>query len=404
MEHFEFTGAQGFALSARIDKPKNSAPRAYALFAHCFTCGKDLQPANRIAKALTNDGIAVVRFDFTGLGKSDGDFANTNFSSNVADLLAAAEYMRTNLEAPSLMIGHSLGGTASLIAAKEIPEIRAVVTIGAPANTTNIIKQFPNYVTTIEKEGQATIKLAGRDFTIQKQFLDDIQNQNIEDTVAALKKPLLVCHSPIDETVNIDHAGKIFVAAKHPKSFLSLDNADHLLFKKGAAEYVARSIAGWVSAYIPEQENDSHKTDVKYGDVLVHPTGIGKFQHHVHAGPYTMIADEPKSYGGDEAGPTPYSFLLAGLGACTSMTLKMYAERKNIDLQDVQIHMTHEKIHADDCDSCETKSGKLDKISRRITLSGNLTPEQRARLIEIADRCPVHRTLHEEVLIETKET
>ncbi len=249
MQKITFEGSQGHELAARLDTPDGEI-KAYALFAHCFTCGKDLQPANRIVKALNNDGIAVLRFDFTGLGKSGGEFENTNFSSNVADLLAAVDHMRDTLEAPSLMIGHSLGGTATLVAAGQIPEIKAVVTIGAPSNATNVAKQFECDIETIEQDGEADVKLAGRPFKIKKQFLDDIRDQNINEAVAGLKKPLLVCHSPIDETVSIDHAAEIFKAAKHPKSFLSLDKADHLLFTPNAAEYIARSLAAWASAYI----------------------------------------------------------------------------------------------------------------------------------------------------------
>lgn len=250
MKRFEFPGSQGHNLSARLDMPENGEPLAYALFAHCFTCGKDLQPVNRIAAKLNRDGIAVLRFDFTGIGRSDGEFENTNFSSNVDDLLAAADHMRKELKAPSLIIGHSLGGTAVLAAAGKIPEVKAVVTIGAPSNTTNVIKQFECDVDTIEAEGEAEVKLAGRPFKIKKQFIDDIKGQKIEDAIKALKKPLLVCHSPVDDTVAIEHAGEIYGFARHPKSFLSLDKADHLLFSKGSAEYVARNIAAWASAYV----------------------------------------------------------------------------------------------------------------------------------------------------------
>ena len=252
-EKYEFTGSQGHSLSARLDKPSDCEPVAYALLAHCFTCGKDLQPASRIVKALNDDGIAVLRFDFTGLGQSEGAFEDTNFTSNVDDLLLATDFMREHLEAPSIMIGHSLGGTAVLVAALKVPEAKAIVTIGAPSNTTNVMKQFGCDIEKIEAEGQAEVMLAGRPFTIKKQFLDDIKAQDIEAAVSALKKPLLVCHSPIDDTVSIDHASKIYVAAKHPKSFISLNTHDHLLFAEGAAEYVARSVAAWASAYIPNK-------------------------------------------------------------------------------------------------------------------------------------------------------
>ncbi|UTW56086.1 bifunctional alpha/beta hydrolase/OsmC family protein [Kordiimonas sp. SCSIO 12610] len=401
MERITFMGSQGFELAARLDRPVGPI-KAYALFAHCFTCGKDLAPANRIVKALNNDGIAVLRFDFTGLGKSGGEFENTNFSSNVADLVVAANHMRDHFEAPSLMIGHSLGGTATLLAALEVPEVKAVATLGSPSNATNVMKQFAGDVDTIESTGEADVKLAGRPFKIKKQFLDDIKDQNVLDAVAKLKKPLLIAHSPIDDTVSVDHAAEIFMAAKHPKSFLSLDKGDHLLFNPGTAEYVAKSIAAWASAYIPDLTEED-MINIPYGRVAVHPTGYGKFQQHVHAGPHNFLADEPKAYGGDETGATPYNLLLAGLGACTSMTIKMYADRKGIELDDVEIYLDHKKIHAQDCDTCETETGKLDKIERQIVLKGNLSDAERARLIEIADRCPVHRTLHSEVVITTEE-
>ena len=401
MQKITFTGSQGFELAARLDRPVGPI-RAYALFAHCFTCGKDLAPANRIANELNNDGIAVLRFDFTGLGKSGGEFANTNFSSNVADLIAAADYMRDTLEAPSLMIGHSLGGTATLLAALEVPEVKAVATIGSPSNSTNIFKQFGGAIDTIEAQGEADVELAGRSFKVKKQFIDDAKGQNITEAVSKLRKPLLVIHSPIDDTVAVDHAAEIFMAAKHPKSFLSLDKGDHLLFAPGTAEYVAKSIATWSAPYIPElSEKDS--INIPYGRVAVHPTGYGKFQQHIHAGPHTFLADEPRSYGGDEAGATTYNLLLAGLGACTSMTIRMYADRKGINLEDVEIYLDHNKIHAEDCDTCETQNGKIDRIEREIVLKGNLTDAERQRLIEIADRCPVHKTLHQEVVISTKE-
>ncbi|WP_262696464.1 bifunctional alpha/beta hydrolase/OsmC family protein [Kordiimonas aquimaris] len=401
MQKITFKGSQGFDLAARLDKPVGPT-RAYALFAHCFTCGKDLQPANRIVKALNHDGIAVLRFDFTGLGKSGGEFENTNFTSNVGDLVLAAQHMREHFEAPSLMIGHSLGGAAVLLAALDVPETEAVATIGSPSSATNVIKQFACDVSTIEEKGVAEVRLAGRPFKIRKQFLNDIRGQNVLDAVTRLKKPLLICHSPIDDIVSVDHAAEIFMAAKHPKSFLSLDKADHLLFTPGTAEYVATSVAAWASPYIPDLAEED-MINIPYGRVAVHPTGYGKFQQHIHAGHHTILADEPKAYGGDEAGATPYDLLLAGLGACTSMTLKMYADRKGIDLSDVEVYLDHRKIRAEDCDACETKTGKLDMIARQIVLKGNLADEERERLIEIADRCPVHRTLHSEVIITTEE-
>jgi uncharacterized OsmC-like protein/alpha/beta superfamily hydrolase len=401
MRKFTFTGSQGHELAARLDMPSGPV-RAHALFAHCFTCGKDLQPANRIAKTLNDAGIAVLRFDFTGLGKSGGEFENTNFSSNVADLVAAADHMRETLAAPTLMIGHSLGGAATLLAAAEVPEVKAVATIGAPSNATNVLKQFQCDLDKIEADGEAEVSLAGRPFKIRKQFVEDARGANVADTVAKLKRALLILHAPLDDTVAISHAGEIFAAAKHPKSFISLDKADHLLFHPGAAEYAAISIAAWAENYLPDQR-PADPVAAAEGDVAVHPTWRGKFQTHIHAGPHEILADEPKSVGGDETGPTPYGLLLSALGACTSMTLQMYAARKGLDLRDVRVDLTHDKIHASDCEACETESGKIDRIAREIVLVGDLSVEERARLIEIADKCPVHKTLHSEVLIETVE-
>lgn len=406
MKKFTFTGSQGHELAARLDMPDGPV-RAHALFAHCFTCGKDLQPANRIAKTLNDAGIAVLRFDFTGLGKSGGEFENTNFSSNVADLVAAADHMRETLAAPTLMIGHSLGGTATLLAAAHVPEARAVATIGSPSNATNVLKQFECDVAAIDRDGEADVSLAGRPFKIRKQFLDDARGTTVADTVATLRKAVLFLHAPLDDTVAISHAGELFGAAKHPKSFISMDKADHLLFNPGAAEYAARSIAAWAEHYLPAEgvsdEGPEDSVVAGEGVVAVHPTGNGKFQTHIHAGPHGLIADEPKSVGGDDTGPTPYGLLLAALGACTSMTLRMYAARKGLDLRDVEVHLVHDKIHAADCEACETERGKVDKISREIVLKGDLSPQERVRLIEIADMCPVHKTLHGEVLVETVE-
>lgn len=249
-EKIMFPGSQGFDLAARYDGP-DDAPRACALFAHCFTCGKDLNAINRVARALAEEGIGLFRFDFTGLGLSNGDFANTNFSSNVDDLVAAANYMRDHMTAPTIMIGHSLGGAATLVAAGKVPEVKAVAVIGAPFDSENVLKQFKNDIDRIEADGEAEVMLAGRPFKMKKQFLDDARGQNVAEHIAALKKPLLVMHSPIDETVSIDHARKIYEAAKHPKSFISLDKADHLLMQNPAdGKYVARLLSAWASQYI----------------------------------------------------------------------------------------------------------------------------------------------------------
>lgn len=401
-EKVEFAGSQGHTLAARLELPDN-APRAYALFAHCFTCSKDIFAAARIATGLAEQGIAVLRFDFTGLGASDGEFANTNFSSNVDDLIRAADYLRDGHGAPCIIIGHSLGGAAVLAAAARIPEIKAVATIAAPADPAHVQHLFADARPEIEAQGEAEVQLAGRTFRIQKQFLDDIESHKLSDAIAAMKKPLLVFHSPLDNTVGIDNASAIFVAAKHPKSFVSLDAADHLLSRREDAIYVADVLSAWATRYIGETDKAAEDSAAaEDGVVVVRETGNGAFQQEVLNGPHRLLADEPPAVGGTNTGPTPYGYLLAGLGACTSMTMRMYANRKKWPLERASVTLKHDKIHAADCDDCETREGKIDLIEREIELTGPLDDEQRAKLIEIADKCPVHRTLHSEIKITTQ--
>lgn len=401
-EKLTFPGSSGEMLAARLDLPAGK-PVAYALFAHCFTCSKDIFAAARIATGLAEQGIAVLRFDFTGLGASDGEFANTNFSSNVDDLIRAADYLRDDHGAPCIIIGHSLGGAAVLAAAGRIPEIKAVATIGAPADPAHVQHLFAEARPEIEAQGEAEVKLAGRTFRIQKQFLDDIESHRLSDAIAAMKKPLLVFHSPLDNTVGIDNASAIFVAAKHPKSFVSLDAADHLLSRREDAIYVADVLSAWATRYLGETGEKAEDTAAtEDGVVVVQETGNGMFQQEVLNGPHRLLADEPPSVGGTNTGPTPYGYLLAGLGACTSMTMRMYANRKKWPLERASVALKHDKIHAADCEDCETRDGKVDLIEREIELTGPLDAEQRAKLIEIADKCPVHRTLHSEIKITTQ--
>lgn len=392
-EKITFTGSQGEPLAARLDRPAGPV-RAYALFAHCFTCSKDIFAAARIAGALAERGIAVLRFDFTGLGMSGGDFANTNFSSNVADLIAAADFLRENYEAPEILVGHSLGGAAVLAAAGEVPEAVAVATVGAPADAEHVKHNFGDKLGTIEQDGEAQVTLAGRPFRIKKQFLYDIAGHTLDDKIAAMKKALIVFHSPVDAQVDIENAGRIFLAAKHPKSFISLDNADHLLSRREDAVYVAEVLSAWASRYIEEPEAVAKAGDRPEGEVLVEETRAGKFQQRVQMGNHTYLADEPKKIGGMDTGPTPYDYLLAGLGACSSMTMRMYAERKEIPVRRISVRLKHERIHAEDCENCaEGRTGMIDLISRDISIDGDLTEDQRGKLLEIADKCPVHRTI-----------
>ena len=392
-------------LAARLDLPPKGEPRAYAVFAHCFTCTKDIFAAQRIAGALAERGIAVLRFDFTGLGHSDGEFANTNFSSNVDDLVAAADYLRATRKPPELLIGHSLGGAAVLAAAARIPEAVAVATIGAPADPGHIAHLFRNTADEIAAKGEAEVELAGRRFRVKKQFLADIAAQNLEPAIGALHKALLLFHAPRDEIVGIDNAGSIFAAAKHPKSFVSLDDADHLLSRKADAVYVAQVLAAWAGRYLGLESGGAElgaALVAEPGGVAVRERGGGRFAQEIAAGRHRLTADEPADYGGDDSGPTPYELLLGGLGACTAMTLRIYAERKDWPLERVEVRLTHEKIHARDCADCETREGRIDRIDRRLTLHGPLEAKQRERLLEIADKCPVHRTLTGEIKINTE--
>tara|TARA_R110001592_G_scaffold692_2_gene3786 strand:- start:4108 stop:5337 length:1230 start_codon:yes stop_codon:yes gene_type:complete len=403
-EKVSFPGALGETLAARLDRP-DGPPRAYALWAHCFSCTKDVFAASRVARSLTENGIAVLRFDFTGLGASEGDFANTNFSSNVGDLVAAADWMRDNLEAPAMLLGHSLGGAAVLVAAAKVPEAKAVITIGAPADVAHVAHNFQESIEEIEAKGEAEVLLVGRPFRIKKQFLDDIRAQNVEAAVAGLKKALLIFHSPVDATVGIDNAAAIYGAAKHPKSFVSLDNADHLLSRKEDAEYVAGVIAAWARRYVCLEDAPASRIapQAEAGTVVVEETGQGKFQNAVSVGGrHVLIADEPADVGGTDTGPGPYDFLLTALGACTAMTIRMYADLKKLPLTKVRVTLTHDKIHAEDCADCETKVGKLDRIVRDLHFEGDLSDEQKAKLLEIADKCPVHKTLHSEIVEESR--
>jgi uncharacterized OsmC-like protein/fermentation-respiration switch protein FrsA (DUF1100 family) len=400
-ERFDFPNAEGQNLAALLDAPVG-VPRAYALFAHCFTCGKDIHAARRIAEGLTALGIAVLRFDFTGLGSSGGEFANTTFSSNVTDLVAAANELRRTRRAPSILIGHSLGGAAVLAAAADVPEARAVVTIGAPCDPAHVIGLFKNSLDEIGAKGEIEVALAGRPFRISRAFVGDLAEHRLMERIAGLHRALLVFHSPTDEIVGIENASRIFLAAKHPKSFVSLAGADHLLSRRSDAIYVANVIHAWAERYL-DIADDAPELPEEPGLVVVRETRAGRFQQEVTVRRHRFLADEPVDAGGFDSGPGPYDLLLAALGACTAMTLRLYAERKALPLERVTVRLSQAKIHAVDCEECETKEGMIDRIERAISLSGRLDEEQRRRLLEIADKCPVHRTLTSEVDIRTVE-
>ena len=395
-----FKNQQGEQLAARLDLPVDEKPIAYAMFAHCFTCTKNLNAVVNINRALAKEGIATLRFDFTGLGESEGDFSRTSFSSNVSDLIAAAEFLKLEFEAPKLLIGHSLGGAAVLQAAKYIPSSIAVATIGAPSNLTHLIRYLEPQQNEILTKEEAEMTLAGKTFRIKKQFLDDIELVRIQETIRNLNKALLIFHSPVDNIVDIENAAAIFQTARHPKSFISLDRADHLLSTREDSLYVGSVLGAWARKYLEIPLPASPQKDLSDNRVTAR-TGRKGYQTEIVANGHRLIADEPMAVGGADTGPTPYDYLVAALGACTSMTLRMYADRKQWPLESIVVRLKHQKIHTEDCQQCETKSGKIDLIDREIELEGPLDGEQRQKLLEIADRCPVHRTLHSEIIVKT---
>lgn len=407
-----FYNKQNESLSGLLELP-NARINCYAIFAHCFTCSKDGIAATYISRALAENGVAVLRFDFTGLGNSAGDFPNTNFSSNLDDLFAAAEFLQENYAAPQILIGHSLGGSAVLAVAKQIESVRAVVTINSPATAEHVKHLFDDAHNEILNNQSAKVSLGGRSFTIQKQFIEDLDRHNTLDHIKELGKALLVFHSPVDQIVSIDEATRIYVAAKHPKSFITLDQADHLLSDKGDANYVAAVITAWVSRYLADSfssesaSTNSHQDDalpiIEPGTVIVRERDK-KFAREIFTQQHRLISDEPVEQGGADSGANPYELLLAALGSCTSMTLRMYANHKKLDLEAIEVTLRHSRVHLDDCESCDDKNTLVDKIDREIKLVGRLDDDQRKRLLEIADKCPVHKTLVNEIVIETKLT
>ena len=398
-----FPGSQGAPLAARLDYPEGK-PRAFALFAHCFTCSKDLFAAARIASELTERGFAVFRFDFTGLGMSEGEFANTNFSSNVQDLLAAAAYLRETLMPVDILIGHSLGGTAVLAAASDIPEAKAVATIGAPADAAHVTRNFSTHLDEIRNKGEAAVTLAGRTFTIKRQFLEDVEAARLHDRIAAMRKALLIFHAPTDEVVGLENASAIFTAARHPKSFIALQGADHLLTKREDATYVAEVLSAWASRYIMDSAGARDVAAIEPGVVSVKETRHSKFQQDVRVGQHRLVVDEPYNQGGSDTGPSPYDLLAVALGACTSMTLRLYADLKKLPLERIQVLVRHAKRHIEDCKECaEGQDAKIDHFERVIRLDGDLDKAARQKLLAIAEKCPVHNTLEKGSTITTRE-
>ncbi|MEP1034350.1 bifunctional alpha/beta hydrolase/OsmC family protein [Ekhidna sp.] len=393
-----FKNSNGQELSGRLDFPLIGKPKAFVLFAHCFTCSKNLKSVEHISQAFTQQGMAILRFDFTGLGQSKGDFADTNFSSNLSDLKDAYQFLDKNYEAPQIMVGHSLGGAAVLHVSGELEKVQAVATIGAPSTPDHVRHLLDSGKEALEEKGEAEVNIGGRTFKMKKQFLDDLEAKKGKGVIKNLNKSLLVIHSPQDSIVGINNAQEIYLEAMHPKSFISLDGADHLMTGEGDAKYAGSIIANWASRYIEFNEQN----EAPEGEVWTR-IGAKGYTTEVIAGSHLMIADEPPSVGGDDLGPTPYGYLLSGLGACTAMTLRMYADHKKIPLEEVEVKLTQDKIHKQDGANSESSKGKIDQIKRKIKLSGDLSDEQRKRLIEIADRCPVHKTLEGKPEILTEE-
>lgn len=397
-EKVTFRNAEGEQLAARLELPAHQHPQHYALFAHCFTCNKNLTAVRNISRGLTLRGYAVLRFDFTGLGESEGDFADTNFSSNVEDLVAAAQFLIENYQPPGVLIGHSLGGAAVMCAAHELPTVKAVATIGAPFSPTHVKHLLSEGEAEVKEKGEATVKIGGRPFTVKRQFLEDISGQNLEPKIKNLGRALLIMHAPQDTTVEIENAARIYQTAKHPKSYISLDGADHLLSNKADSRYAGEMIGSWVQRYLDTEEENPLRSDK---DVAVRLSDEDAFTTEVTVRQHSLTGDEPASIGGNDFGPSPYELVTAGLGTCTAMTLQMYARRKKWPLENVTVHLSHYKDHATDCEDLENPNSKIDHFDRIVELQGDLDEQQRQKLLEIANKCPVHKTMHAPVKVIT---
>ena len=391
---------KGLILNASLELPANQKPNYYAIFAHCFTCSSNLNAVNHVSRALTQDGIAVVRFDFTGLGRSEGEFADSHFSANVEDLLDVHAYMTEHYKAPGLLVGHSLGGAAVLVAASKIAEVKAVATVGAPATVSHVKHLFSHQIED-QSNGDIEVNIGGRPFVINKDFVKEFDNTDLPEVTKTLRKPLLIMHSPFDKIVGIDNAEQLYLSARHPKSFVTLDSADHLLTDDKDSKYVGEVIGTWAQRYFPKVENTMLSTE---GEQLVGHLNIveDNFTTSIQTKKHSLIADEPISVGGNDFGPSPYEYLNAALAACTVMTLKMYAERKKWDLQEVFVYISHSKKHSDDLPLEVDKPKYLDHISKKLKFVGNLDATQKERLKEISSRCPVHKTIASEVIFETQ--
>lgn len=398
IQKVNFLNGDGEKLSGRLELPIDQHPHNFAIFAHCFTCTKNLSAVKNISRALTSNGFGVLRFDFTGLGESEGEFADSNFSGNVDDLIYASNYLGDNYRSPSLLVGHSLGGAAVIMAARKIESVKAVATIGAPSNPDHVKHLFSNSLEEIKTSGKARVNLGGREFTIKKQFIDDIEKTTLSEVAKSLRKAIMVMHSPQDQIVGISNAEEIYKASHHPKSFVSLDGADHLLSNKEDSQYAGSVISEWAMRYVDMPKEEMLDSDHQ---VVASLDGDDGFTTQMKLGRHYLVADEPKSYGGNDFGPSPYELVSAGLSACTVMTIQMYVKRKQWDLTNVEVHTSYGKTHAQDCERCDDSEQKIDTFERKIKLEGDLDDKQIKRILQIANKCPVHRTLHSETQILT---
>lgn len=398
-ERLTFTNSNGYELSANLYSPLDRTPAFYAIFAHCFTCSKNFAAVRRISTALSQSGVAVLSFDFTGLGNSEGKFEESSFSANVSDLLDAADFLKKNYKSPKLLVGHSLGGAAVIYAASQLPDVSAITTIGAPADPLHVKHLLMDGVEEIEEAGSARVNIGGRPFRVTKEFIDDLEQRPIQTFMKSLKKSVLIMHSPQDRIVEIENAATIFKAAFHPKSFISLNGADHMVSDKADSDYIADVIASWSARYVSKDESE-YKDETEGNEVLVRLSGEG-FTSEIKTPNHHLIADEPLDLGGLDLGPNPYDLLMASLGSCTAMTLRMYADRKKWKLDEVKVFLNHDKVYPEDSKHAEKESSKVSQFTRIIDIKGDLDSDQRQRLLEIANKCPVHRTLEQDVVIQT---
>lgn len=391
---------KGNTLNALLELPANQRPNYFAIFAHCFTCSSSLSAVKNISRSLAKDGFGVLRFDFTGLGRSEGDFSDSHFSANVEDLIDVHEFLKASYGTPTLLVGHSLGGAAVLVAASLIEDIKGVATIGAPATVSHVKHLFSHKDNEIPSKGNVQVNIGGRPFNINKDFIENFDKTDLPTIVKNLRKPLLILHAPFDKIVGIENAQQLYTSAHHPKSFVTLDSADHLLMEAKDSIYVGNVIGTWAQRYFPIKENKMLDME---GEKLVGHLNLTEdnFTTFLQTKNHTLIADEPVGIG-DDFGPSPYDLLNASLAACTVMTLKMYAQRKKWDLQEVFVYITNSKKHSDDLDIETEKTGYLDHINKKLKFVGKLDATQKQRLKEIASRCPVHRTLEKGVIFDTE--